>query len=85
MHFVHCVSEFHLPEAVLLLSHEKDYFHYLFSFEAALVAQQVKNSHTDAVDMGSISGLGLFPGEGNGNHSSVPAGRLPWTEEPGRL
>ena len=24
-------------------------------------------------------------GEGNGNHSSIPAWRIPWTGEPGRL
>ena len=34
---------------------------------------------------GSIPGSGRSPGEGNGNHSSIPAWRMPWTEEPGRL
>ena len=28
---------------------------------------------------------GRPPGEGNGNHSSVLAWRIPWTEEPGGL
>ena len=35
-------------------------------------------------DTGSIPGLGRFPGGGHGN-SSIPAWRIPWTEEPGRL
>ena len=36
-------------------------------------------------DPGSIPGLGRSPGEGNGNHSSILAWKLPWSEEPGRL
>ena len=54
----------------------------------------------DTGDVGSVSGLGRSPGEGNGNHSSIHARRIPldrgawqprqrsltgWTEEPGRL
>ena len=35
----------------------------------------------DARDVGSIPGLGRFPGEGHG-HSSNPAWEIPWTEEP---
>ena len=34
---------------------------------ASLVAQVVKNLPVNAGDMGSISGLGRSPGEGNGN------------------
>ena len=34
---------------------------------------------------GSIPGSGRSPGEGNGNHSSVLAWKIPWKEEPGRL
>ena len=30
---------------------------------------------------GSISGLGRSPGESNGNHSTIPAWRIPRTEE----
>ena len=33
-------------------------------------------------DPGSIPGLGRSPGEGNGNHSSILAWRITWTEEP---
>ena len=32
-------------------------------------------------DWGPISGLGRSSGEGNGNHSSITAWRIPWTEE----
>ena len=35
--------------------------------------------------MSSIPGSGSSPGEGNGIHSSIPAWRIPWTEEPGGL
>ena len=34
-------------------------------------------------DAGSIPGLGRSPGVGSGNHSSILAWRIPWTEEPG--
>ena len=36
-------------------------------------------------DPGSIPGSGRSPGEGNGNHSSILAWKVSWTEEPGRL
>ena len=36
-------------------------------------------------DVGLILGLGRSPGEGHGNHSSILAWRIPWTEEPGGL
>ena len=45
-----------------------------------------KESDCNARDLGSIPGLGRFPGEGNGNplqHSL--AWRTPWTEESSRL
>ena len=48
----------------------------------------VKNSPTSA---GDIRDLGSIPGredpveEGMATHSSVLAGRIPWTEEPGGL
>ena len=38
-----------------------------------------------AEDPGSIPGSGRSPGGGNGNHSSILAWEMPWTEEPGRL
>ena len=36
-------------------------------------------------DTGSNSGFGRSPAEGHSNHSSILAGRIPWTEEPERL
>ena len=39
----------------------------------------------DTRDMGSIPGLGRFPGKEMAAHSSILAWRIPWTEEPGGL
>ena len=39
----------------------------------------------DRKDTGLIPGSGRSPGGGHGNHSSVLAWRIPWTEEPGGL
>ena len=39
----------------------------------------------DARDPGLILGLERCPGGENGNHSSILAGIIPWTEEPGGL
>ena len=44
-----------------------------------------KESTCNAGDMGLILGLRRSPEEGNGNHSSILAWRIPWTEDPGRL
>ena len=44
-----------------------------------------KKSACNAGDLGSIPGSGRSPGEGNGNHSSILAWKIPWTEEPGGL
>ena len=43
----------------------------------------VKNPPAIVGDTGSIPGSGRFPREGNGNHSSILAWEIPWTEEPG--
>ena len=45
----------------------------------------VKNLPANAGDLGSISDLERFTGEGNGNHSSIFAWGIPWIEDPGRL
>ena len=48
----------------------------------------VKNSPADAGavgDMGLIPEWGWSPGGGNATHSSIFAGIIPWTVEPGRL
>ena len=44
-----------------------------------------KESACSAADPGLISGSGRSPGEGNGNHSSILAWKIPWAEEPSRL
>ena len=37
----------------------------------------------NAGDLGSIPESGRSPGEGNGNHSSILAWKILWTQEPG--
>ena len=44
-----------------------------------------KESSCNAGDLGLIPESGRSPREGNGNHSSILAWRIPWTEEPGEL
>ena len=44
-----------------------------------------KNLPANAGDTGSTPGLGRSPGEGNGNHSSILAWKIPWSEKPGML
>ena len=44
-----------------------------------------KESACNAGDLGSIPGLGKFPGEGNGNPLQYSCLENPWTEEPGWL
>ena len=44
-----------------------------------------KESACTAGDVGLIPGSGRSPGEGNGNHSSTFAWRIPWMEDPGWL
>ena len=45
----------------------------------------VKNPTANAEDVGSISGLGKFPGEGNGSPLQYSCLGNPRTEEPGGL
>ena len=44
-----------------------------------------KNLSANAGDKGLIPGLGRSPGVGNGNPPKIITGKIPWTEEPGRL
>ena len=44
-----------------------------------------KESACNAGDLGSIPGLGRFPGGGLGNPLNILARRIPGTEEPGGL
>ena len=43
----------------------------------------VQNLPASAGDTGSIPILGRFLGGGNAIHSSIPAWKIPWTEETG--
>ena len=45
----------------------------------------VKNPPASAGDVGSISGLGRSPAEGNGNPLQYSCWKIPCTEEPSRL
>ena len=45
----------------------------------------IKNPPANARDMGSVPGLGTFPGERNGNPLQYSFCEIPWTEEPGGL
>ena len=44
-----------------------------------------KESACNMGDLCLTPGLGRSPEGGHGNHSSILAWRIPWTEEPGRL
>ena len=44
-----------------------------------------KESACNTGDLGLIPRSGRSPGGGNGNHSSILAWEIPWTEEPGGL
>ena len=44
-----------------------------------------KESACNAGDLGSIPGLGGYPGEANVYHSNILACGILWTEDPGRL
>ena len=44
-----------------------------------------KESTCNVGDMGSIPGLGIYPGVGNGNPLQYSCLENPWTEEPGEL
>ena len=55
--------------------------------EASLMTAGKESACTagDTGDTGSVPEWGRSPGEGNGNHSSIPARKIPRTEERGRL
>ena len=52
--------------------------------QVVLVVKNLPANVGDLRDVSSIPGTGRPPGEGNGNHSSILAWRIPWTEEPWR-
>ena len=45
----------------------------------------VKNPPPNTGDLGSIPESGRSSRKGNGNHSSILAWEIPWTQEPGGL
>ena len=51
----------------------------------ALVVKNPPANSGDIRGMGSISRLGRSLGGEHGNHYSILAWRIPWTEEPGGL
>ena len=52
--------------------------------QVALVVKNLPANAGDVGDVGSIPGLGRFPGGGPGNPLRC-SWRIPWTEEPGGL
>ena len=64
--------------------HATDYTS-LFSLQGLPRWPVVKNPPVNAEDMGLIPGSGRSPGGRNGNHSSILAWEIPWTEESGGL
>ena len=48
-------------------------------------AQNPPANAGDSEDMGLIPGLGRSPGGGNGNHSTITARKISWTEEAGGI
>ena len=50
-----------------------------------LVVKNLSARAGDIRDSGLIPESERSPGERNGNHSSIPAWRTPWAEEPGGL
>ena len=53
--------------------------------QVALVVKNLPVHAGDIRDMGSIPGSGRSMEEGMATHSSIPAWRMPWAEEPGGL
>ena len=54
-------------------------------FTGGSVVKESTANVRDTGDMTLIPGWRRSPGEGNGNHSSILAWEIPWTEEPGGL
>ena len=72
--------------SVRMMDNEALYFHtFVEHRSASLVAQMVKN--LSAMWETWVRSLGWedLLEEGMATHSNLPVGRIPWTEEPGRL
>ena len=57
----------------------------LFGLPQWLSGKESTCDAEDAGGLGLIPGSGRSPGGGHGNHSSIVAWVIPWTEEPGGL
>ena len=54
-------------------------------FKSVMGGSEVRTSACNAGDLGSIPGLGRFPGKEMATHFSILAWRIPWIEGPGGL
>ena len=52
-------------------------------FPGGTVVKNLPDNAGDEREVSSVPGWGKSPGGGNGNHSSILAWKIPWTEEPG--
>ena len=53
-----------------------------WAFQVVLVIKNLPANAGGIKEAGSIPGSGRSSGGGNATHSSIPAWRIPWTEEP---
>ena len=57
----------------------------LFGLPDGTVVKSLPNNAGEIRDMDSTPKSERAPGVGNGNHSSILAWKIPWTEKPGKL
>ena len=57
----------------------------LLGFPGGSVVKNQPANAGNARDLSLIPGSGRSPGAAHGNHSSILAWKIPWTEEPCRL
>ena len=74
------IKKCHGKELGALCCFETQYPH-LWASQAAGVVKNLPANARDLRDAGSVPGWGRAPGGGHGNHSSIPAWRIPGTEE----
>ena len=56
---------------------------YVLIFGSGALVKNLPANAGDTGGAGLIPGSGIYLGVGNGNHSSILAWKIPWTEEPG--
>ena len=59
--------------------------HLILGFPAVSSGKELPANAGDVRDTGLIPGWERPPEEGMATHSSIPAWRIPWTDEPGRV